>query len=249
MAALFDTHCHLFMEPVASCLQLVMERSRAADVTRFLVPAVSRETWDQCAALARLPGVKCALGIHPWFAGEGVDKYELEERIIAEGAVAVGEIGLDWKCATDQATQKEVFRDQLRIAEKLSIPVSLHCRGAFHEMLSILDDYSVSGAVHAWSRDPELMERFLQRGLFISFGGAVTRKGARRARASALAVPSDRFILETDSPSIGLSGIQAGESEPSHLTMVLEAMAAIREESPEETAELAFANSTTLFGD
>ncbi len=237
------------MEPLGSSLGEVMERSRSANVTRFLVPAVSRDSWDQCAALNGLCGVQCALGIHPWFADEGVDKRELEERILSDGAVAVGEIGLDWKCSTDHATQIAVFRDQLSIAEKLSLPVSLHCRGAFQEMLGILEDYRVTGAVHAWSRDPELMERFLHRGLFISFGGALTRKGARRARASAAAVPRERFILETDAPSIGLSGVEAGNSEPSHLNMVLKAMAEIRGESPEKTAELALANSTALFGD
>ena len=237
------------MEPLGSSLEEVMERSRRSNVTRFLVPAVSRESWDQCAALNGLQGVQCALGIHPWFAGDGVDKYELEERIISDGAVAVGEIGLDWKCSTDHATQIAVFRDQLSIAEKLSLPVSLHCRGAFPEMLNILGDYRVTGAVHAWSRDTELMGRFLDRGLFISFGGAITRKGARRARNSAAAVPSDRFILETDAPSIGLDGIDAGRSEPAHLEMILNAMAEIREDSPEKTAESALVNSTSLFGD
>lgn len=249
MPDIFDTHCHLFMEPLRSNLNDVLARARRKGVKRFLVPSVSRKDWDDCVSMASLKGVQCALGIHPWEADEGLCRLELQEMLESSGAAAVGEIGLDWKCGTDREVQKTVFIEQLETAEKLSLPVILHCRGAFEEMLGILADFRIRGTVHAWSRDPELMKRFLELGLFVSFGGAVTRKGARRALASAIAVPEGRFLLETDSPSIGLDGVAPGDSQPAHAADVLQALAVLRGEFPDRIAAQAMANSVTLFGE
>lgn len=249
MMPLFDTHCHLFMEPLGNTVQAVLQRAANAGVSRFLVPAVSKESWKDCIRMADFPGTACALGVHPWWAGEGVNIQDLENAITASGAVAVGEIGLDWKCRTDRKVQYRVFKEQLELAEKMSLPVSLHCRGAFEEMLHLLKQYRVNGAVHAWSASPELMDRFIQTGFFVSFGGAVTRKGAIRAIRSARDVPEDRFILETDAPSIGLEGVEPGESEPAHLANILSSFALIRGESPETVSRQAWLNSISLFGE
>lgn len=236
------------MEPLASDLEGVTRRASEAGVDRFLVPSVSPEDWSSFGKLAGINGVSVALGVHPWEASGGVDTDALELAIRQNKATAVGEIGLDWKCPVERGIQLEVFTRQLSLASDLSLPVSLHCRGAFGEMLALLRRYPLKGALHAWSRDPELMKAFIDSGLCISFGGAVTRPGAIRARSSAAAVPADRFVLETDAPSIGLEGIQAGSSEPCHLKMVLGSMSAIRNESPEAIAALAYANSRELFG-
>ncbi len=249
MAEIFDTHCHLFMEPLSTDPGAVAAGAARAGVTRILVPGVSRESWDNCGALTGIPGVSIALGVHPWWAGEGLEVSRLREAMLSLGACAIGEIGLDWKCDTAAVKQLEVLKSQLVLAGKMDVPVILHCRGAFQELLDLLALHPVRGTVHAWSRDPGLMERFLSLGLFISFGGAVTRGNARKARASAVAVPSGRFLIETDSPSIGLQGVPAGESEPAHAAVVLREMSAIRNEPLEKTAECALANSLMLFGE
>lgn len=249
MAEIFDTHCHLFMEPLSIEPEAVAARAAGAGVTRILVPAVSRESWDQCGALRGIHGVSIALGVHPWWAGEGIDPALLRESILTLGACAIGEAGLDWKCDTPVERQLSVLESQLILAGEMDIPVILHCRGAFQELLEMLSLHPVRGTIHAWSRHPSLMERFLALGLHISFGGAVTRGNAQNARASAAAVPSNRFLLETDSPSIGLEGVPAGGSEPAHTAAVLSEMSSIRKEPPETTAELALENSLMLFGE
>jgi TatD DNase family protein len=249
MARIFDTHCHLFMEPLAGDINSVLARAFSAGIARMLVPSVSSNDWDACTKLSLLPGISCALGIHPWQAEEGIRVEELREKLISTGAAAVGEIGLDWKVEVSRQTQYTVFRDQLKLASEMGIPVSLHCRGAFEEMLLLLKEYPVNGVVHAWSRDHLLMNRFLEAGLFISFGGAVTRPEAKHAQESARKVPINRFVIETDSPSIGLAGVPSGDSEPRHAARVMQAIAEIRSEKSEDTAAAAWENSVALFGE
>lgn len=249
MEGLFDTHTHLFLEPLSRDPEGAVSRAVQAGVSRFLVASVSRENWDSCASLGSLPGVAVALGVHPWEATESFDGRQLKVALEGSGAGAVGEIGLDWHAPVDRDIQRTVFVEQLRIARELSLPVSIHCREAFGEMLEIIGNDPVRGALHGWSRDPELMRRFLELGLYIGFGGMITREGAARARASAAAVPPDRFLLETDSPSMGLRGVSPGHSEPSHLPAILIEMAALRGETEESIARRSIANSVELFGD
>ncbi len=249
MAGLFDTHCHLYMEPLSRETNGVLERAFSIGVERLLVPAVSADNWDICSELSLLPGISCALGVHPWWADDGVDVEELKSRIISSNASAIGEIGLDWKTEVSRQKQYSVFQKQLELASEMDIPVLLHCRNAFEEMLELLDRFPVRGTVHGWSRGTQLMNRFLQTGLHISFGGAITRPGAKKARESAISIPSDRFVLETDSPSIGLSGVPSGQSEPAHVSEIAQFMADLRGVDYEEIKTLAWNNSIELFGD
>ncbi len=245
---LFDTHCHLYMEPLSRDTGAVLERAYASGIERLLIPAVSEDNWDACIALSVFPGINCALGIHPWWADDDVDIKFLQEKLEESGAVAIGEIGLDWKTEVPRQKQFVLFEKQLQLAQKMDLPVIIHCRNAFEEMLEVLEKIPVRGVIHAWSRGPQLMNRFLDAGLYISFGGAITRSDAKKAHRSAKLVPSDRFVLETDSPSIGLADVAAGKTEPRHLAQIAQVMSVIRGESLEEIKEAAWVNSLALFG-
>ncbi len=241
------------MNPLCGDTEGVLHRARAAGVTRLIVPSVDAESWDKVIYLAKKPGIYPALGIHPWSAGEELDTQHLKNVLTASSSVAVGEIGLDYKIERpDRDTQKEIFRQQLDVALELDLPVIMHCRGAFEEMLSILSEDSyrgnISGVVHAFSRGTQLARRFLDLGLFLAFGGAVTRLRARRARKSAVFAPSDRILLETDAPSIGMEGLAQGEVEPAHVTKVAHVIAELRKTSAFDIAGITWANACNLFG-
>ncbi len=249
----FDTHCHLFIEPLRGDTEGILHRAREAGVTRLIVPSVDTESWDQVKALAGKPEIYPALGIHPWSADEELDTQNLENELTITSSVAVGEIGLDFKVETpDRNTQIRVFRQQLDIALELDLPVILHCRGAFEEMLSILseDGYraNIRGVVLAFSSGTQLARRFLDLGFFLAFGGAVTRLRARRARKSSVFAPSDRMLLETDAPSIGMDGLAPGEVEPAHVIKVAGAIAELRGTTAEDIAWITWTNACRLFG-
>lgn len=188
-------------------------------------------------------------------AHEPLDKEKLSILLGQNNAVAVGEIGLDFKMDNvSRERQMFVFAQQLEIAGDLDLPVLLHCRGAFEEMLTILERNGKqhTGILHAFSRGPELAKRFTDLGLHIALGGAITRPGAKHARKSAKTVPLDHIVLETDAPSIGLHAIGpqkvAPENvEPKHVYDIAASLAEIRDLSLLDVAKQTTQNAHRLF--
>ena len=250
---LIDSHCHLFMEPLSLDLDGVLARAAEAGVGRVVVPAFDSASWEDVALLSRRPGVYPALGLHPWKADEGLEVSVLADRIGECGAVAVGEVGLDGKSGPPGLeVQVPLLLRQLDLALELDLPVILHCRGAFQEMFSILsqDRYSGSlrGVLHAFTRGTEVARRFLDLGMHLGFGGGVTRPRAVRARKSAVMVPIDRLLLETDAPSIGMDGLEPEMVEPAHVSRVAAAVAELRGLDTDELSRATASNAERLFG-
>jgi TatD DNase family protein len=248
---LVDTHCHLDFEPLAAKLDPALERARATGVSRIVAPSYDAQSRNKVVELGTKSGVFPALGLHPWVANENLDIAELGEQITCSGAVAVGEIGLDTKIERpDFDCQLEVFRAQVRLAAELDLPVILHCRGAFDEMLEVLrsEPRPVRGVVHAYSRGPELAQRLLGAGLVLGIGGAATRPRARRLHRTLKRISLDCLVLETDAPSIGLDGVDAREAEPCHVAQVAAAVATISGVDIAEVARCTTATAERLFG-
>ncbi|NTV03906.1 TatD family hydrolase [bacterium] len=239
-------------KPLADDLDGVLARAREAGVSDIVAPAYDPESWEAVAALAAAhPGVHPALGLHPWVADRDLDFDDLRARLLACGAVAVGEIGLDAKIdGPGMGRQVEILRPQLHLARELDLPVILHDRGAAEHLVPLLREVygsaPVRGVVHAFSRGPELARRYLDLGLHLGFGGAVTRTDARARRAAA-AAPPERIVLETDAPSIVLQDVPAGACEPRHVREVCLALAELRGLTADAAAALTTENARELF--
>jgi TatD DNase family protein len=247
---LIDTHCHLNFPPLSDDTDGVLDRAAARGVETVVVPAYDHASWEPIAALAERPTVHAALGIHPWLAHEE-DAGGLPEAVAAHRPVAIGEIGLDTKITTsDLDRQLPLLRTQLELAADLDLPVILHCRGAFEELLEEIGrfDGRLRGVLHAWSRGPELADRFLAAGLHLGLGGAVTRERARRVRKVAARAPLERLLLETDAPSIGLEGVLPADTEPAHVAEVAQALAELRDTARDAIAAATTTNALGLFG-
>ena len=272
---LVDSHCHLFMDPLAADVAGVLERAAARGVDRVVVPAYDPPSWLAMGDLAQRPGVSVAVGLHPWAAdaqwsapGRNGDatietamdsaarcsalKHALGGLLQAGMACAVGEIGLDTKVGDEGPSlelQLEILRVQLELAADLDRPVILHCRGAFAELLDEVKrfDGRLGGVLHAYSRGPDPAHSFIAAGLHIGLGGAITRDRAKRVLKAAAQLPLDKIVLETDAPSIGLDGVDPVDTEPQHVRDVAEALAALRGETPEMIAEVTTGNACELF--
>ena len=141
---LVDTHCHLFMEPLSDDVSAVLQRADAAGVGTIIVPAYDTASWTQIAQLAtdHAP-IRPALGLHPWVADEALDQARLRDDLAITNAVAIGEIGLDYKIETPGRTrQREIFGQQLDLARELDLPVIMHCRGAFDDLIGLLTKHA-----------------------------------------------------------------------------------------------------------
>lgn len=248
---LIDTHCHLSFSPLVEDLDGVIARAAQRGVRRIVAPAYDMASWVHLSRIGRPESVSVALGIHPWRAEDPAEFGQLERRVEGGEAAAIGEIGLDFKVdGVRRERQVEVLRRQLDIAAGASLPVLLHCRGAFEELIAILSEYEgkLRGVIHAFSRGPELAKRFVDVGMHIAFGGVLTRPRAARVRRAAEILPAEVLLLETDAPSIGLEGVLPEQVEPHHVRDVAEALASCRRISVEEAAAITTKNADSLFG-
>jgi TatD DNase family protein len=255
---LIDTHCHLNMPPLGADPTAVLARARDRDVTRVIVPAYDQASWAAVVKLTERPGVFAALGIHPWVAGEGADappggqSQALAEAISAAGSslVAIGEIGLDTKIEDAHLPrQLDLLNTQLNLAADLDLPVILHCRGAFEELLSAINRHGgkLRGVLHAFSRSTEVAHQFIKAGMHLGLGGAVTRPNARRVRKAAVAIGLESIVLETDAPSIGLDGVLPADTEPHHVADVAVALSELQGVAMAELARQTSLNAERLF--
>jgi TatD DNase family protein len=254
---LVDTHCHLTMPPLSTDLEEVLSRAHSRSVKSIIVPAYDHLSWPDVLAVSGRTGVHPALGIHPWVSDQwpaGVSlKQALADAISAANTrvVAIGEIGLDTisEMQPPLEIQTAILETQLELAVDLDLPVILHCRGVFGELARAIDHHGgkIRGVLHAFSRGPELVQRFHGAGLHFGLGGGVTRENARKVRRGAKVIPLNRIVLETDAPSIGIQNVRPENTEPHHVADVAVALAELRGEELATIARETTGNAIKLF--
>ena len=247
-----DTHCHLDDPSLSDRLPAVLAAASSAGVTRFIVPGVEPAGWPRSAALAREEaGVHAAFGLHPMHAALWSDRVLAELTQWLPQGVAVGEIGLDYLLeGVPRELQADSFRAQLRLAVGHGLPVLIHCRRAFRDLLAILREEHVErvgGVMHAFSGSPEVARECLGLGLSISVAGPVTYGNAVRPVEVVRQIPLERLLLETDAPDMTPEPYRGQDNEPAYLVEVARKVAAIKGVSVEEVAAVTTANAERLF--
>ena len=250
---LIDSHCHLDFEVFDSDRAEVMARAAAAGVSAIVIPGVRANGWEKihalCAGDTRL---YACYGLHPYFVGEHrhADLDRLEAWVGQHDCVAIGECGLDLRTGQAEAKdQLHYFSAQLDIAAAHDRPVVIHAVRATAQVIDLLNNYpAVRGMIHSYSGSYEQAKQLVERGFYISLGGAVTYDNARRVRAVAAQLPLSSLLIETDAPDQPDADHFAQRNEPAYLTNVLDSLCALRPESRDEIAAKTSANARALFG-
>ena len=243
-----DTHCHLDLKPLCDQLPAVLQRACAAGVDRFLVPGIKPEWWQRIKSLATADSrILPAFGIHPQLA-ELADGFALELLAgYAEGAIAIGEIGLDYTPGSPlRELQQAAFRRQLGLAVDSGLPVIIHCRGAFADLIRIMKEEGVArvgGLMHAFSGSAETAWECINLGFYISVCGTVTYDNAVRPVKVVQALPLSRLVLETDAPDISPQPYRGQTNEPAFLVESAKKVAVLKELSLEEVASVTGENA------
>ena len=245
---MIDTHAHL--DACADPTPAVLERARAAGVTRVVTVGTSIESCRAALDLAgQEPGVYAALGIHPHDAGSADAQRlgELRELLAHDRAVAVGETGLDhYRDYAPRPAQERLFAGHLALAEELGLPVIIHSRAAARNTADALSGFSGDVILHCFS-EPELLEVALGRGYYVSFAGNVTYPKATELRHAAQQVPADRLLAETDSPFLAPQKRRGRPNEPAFVVDTMEVLAEARGVPLEELGAAVDANADRVF--
>jgi TatD DNase family protein len=236
---IIDTHAHLDMPQFDGDREEVMRRARSAGVSQIVVigtGAPQNPSTDKTLKLAaRYDFLWAGIGVSPHDARLASAKFLDELETLAEHAKVVlwGEIGLDYHYdLSPRDVQRDVLRRQLRIAKRRRLPVALHCRDAWPDLMSILhEEYSdaTRGAIfHSFTGTCEQAFAAAALGFLISFSGIVTFKNAGDLRAAARTLESDQILVETDCPYLAPVPHRGKRCEPAFVMDTARALAEIR---------------------
>ena len=250
-----DTHSHLYDEAFTSEEDLAVARAVEAGVTRMLLPDIDSTSREAMFLLAeRHPGVLFpTLGLHPTsVASNWMDEMDAVEKALPEHRIwAIGEIGIDCYWSTEfLEQQKEVFRLQLEIAHRNSLPVIIHSRESTELIINILKEHKhlgLHGVFHAYSGSAETFRELQKLGdWYIGIGGVLTYKKASIAE-TVRNIPLDRIVLETDSPYLTPVPHRGKRNESSYIPHIAEKLAVQKDISIEEVAQTTTENAKRLF--
>lgn len=252
MIKLTDTHAHYDDSAFDEDRYELLDRLFATSVDKIVSVGCSYDRWQPTLQLAeRYDNVYAALGIHPEDIYNLPSDYlqQLEELSKHPKVKALGEMGLDYHYENyDRELQIKVFRDQLMLADRLSMPAIIHSRDATADTLEILRDLRPKKAVmHCFSGSAEVAREVLDLGLYISFTGVITFKNARRAVEACEAAPLDRLMLETDCPYMAPVPYRGSRCDSSMIRSTAEKIGEIKGLTADEVIKVCNQNADSFF--
>ena len=251
---LIDCHTHLDPFPNDEVSQ-ILGRARGAGVGLVISAGTTIESSTRSVQLSsRFPEFFSGVGIHPMDLAGPIDQetYGRLRELAAstEKVLVVSEIGLDFmEGAPDRATQYQAFREQVRLARELNLPIVFHSREAHSETLRVLREeraYEVGGVMHYFQADLETALRAIDLGFFISLARPLLRLPILQEVASTL--PLERIVLETDAAPQPFKPKRQSWTEPRHLRDIAEKLAELKGSSLEEVEAITSRNFLSLIG-
>jgi TatD DNase family protein len=254
-----DSHCHLADEAFGSDLDEVIARAREAGLEQVLCIISADEPAEierAHAVRARWPSVRFAVGVHPQHAAPYAGRAEDAQRITRDaaaalGAVAIGEIGLDYHYdAAPRDVQRAVCAAQLELAVERGLPVVIHTREASDDTFALLRAAgpTLRGVLHCFSGTAAEAAQGLALGFYLSFSGIVTFRKADALRAVAASAPAERLLVETDAPYLAPVPHRGRRNEPAWVLETLRALARVRGTAEADLAAQVARNLEQLLG-
>ncbi|HPF20512.1 MAG TPA: TatD family hydrolase [Syntrophomonas sp.] len=251
---LIDTHAHLQDEDLKKELDQVLNRAQAAGVEKIICIGYDLASSQEALLLARkYRQVHAVVGIHPH------DAQHLNQDVLNklydmardQRVVAIGEIGLDfYRDLSPRDTQRQAFREQIKMAQEIGKPIVIHDRDAHQEVLEIIKAEKAGknqGIMHCYSGGLPLASELIKLGFYISFAGPLTFKNARKAHEVAAKIPMDRILVETDCPYLSPEPFRGKLNEPANVKYVAAKLAELKNKSVDETAYLTGLNARKVY--
>ena len=238
MSKIIDTHTHIYDEQFQEDFDNVMKNIKE-QMEGIVSIGFDMESSLKSIELAnKYDFIHAVIGIHP------VERLALSEKKV----VAIGEIGLDYHWMEDpEEVQKEGFRRQIELAERVKLPIVIHTREALQDTLDILKEYPGAGGIlHCYPGSFQAAKPFLDR-YYIGVGGTVTFKNNRKTKELVKELSLDRIVLETDCPYLTPVPFRGKRNNPVYTSYVAEEIARIKEISTEEVIEVTTENAKKIY--
>jgi TatD DNase family protein len=252
---LFDTHAHLNAIQYEEDIVEVIQRAKSERVTHIVVVGFDKDTIKRAMELTeQYEMIYAAVGWHPV---DAIDMKDEDLEWIKELAshpkvVAIGEMGLDYYWdKSPKDIQKDVFRRQIRLAKEVKLPIIIHNRDSTEDVVKILKEENageVGGIMHCFTGSLEVAKQCMDMNFYISFGGPVTFKNAKKPKEVATEIPLERLLIETDCPYLTPHPFRGKRNEPSYVKYIAEQIAELKGLSFEEVAKITSDNAKKLFG-
>ena len=251
-----DTHAHLYSDKFKDDRNQVVENAINNGVTKILLPNISSQYTDSMMELCDSYPKNCfpMMGLHPCDVNQETIKKELihvEEMIQKEKFIAVGEIGIDlyWDKSTLDL-QKEAFVCQIEIAKRYKLPIAIHVRDSFSEVIKIvetLNDKNLSGVFHCFTGSAEEAKRITNLGKFyLGIGGVLTFKNSGLDN-TIKKIDLKYLMLETDSPYLAPTPFRGRRNESKYIINIAKRLSEIHKISMQEVSNMTTNNALKLF--
>ena len=248
-----DSHAHIQLSQFNGDRDAVLKRAHEAAIATILVIGFDLETSLGAVELAeKHTQIYATVGMHPHDAKDLTpDALKTFRELAAHPKViALGEMGLDYyRNLSPRPLQKKAFETQLDLAEEMQMPIIIHNRDAYTDILPILEarQGKIRGVLHCFTGDVELMHRSLEIGFHIGIGGIVTYPNAKGVQTVVKEVPEDRLLIETDCPWLAPQFRRGKRNEPAYVRSVAEKIADLRGTSVETIGKTTTNNFQKLF--
>ncbi|MFA5050870.1 MAG: TatD family hydrolase [Patescibacteria group bacterium] len=280
---MIDTHSHLNFKAFDNNYEEVIKRSFDNGVKAIINVGTDLKTSQKAVAIANefsaqgrsaSSGENCyaAVGLHPVHVEKenfDSEKYIDLIRLNSDKIKAIGETGLDYYHITDNAErekQKKVFKQHLELAQKLNLPIIIHCRGskenpkdAYQDLLDIIQtnfprqsassqcQSALAGVIHCFTSDMEIAQKFLDLGFYLGFTGVITFKNTHSLSEVVKNVDLNRILIETDCPFLAPEPHRGEQNEPSYVRFMAEKIAEIKGLPLGEVIKITTQNAVKLF--
>ncbi len=258
---IFDSHAHYDDERFDGIREQILSDVHQKGVRRITNIGASLKSSESSIRLSeKYDFVYASVGVHPSDAVRDMQNADwltrVEQMYSHEKCVAIGEIGLDYYWTQDdKEQQKECFRAQMSLAQKLSAPVIIHDRDAHADVLEIMKEFpSVMGVVHSFSGSFEMAKEVMNLGYYISVNGVVTFKNARKIveiveRLRELHPDAiKRILVETDCPYLTPVPFRGQLNHSDYISFTAEKCAELLGITPDEFCRITYENACHIYG-
>ena len=251
---MIDSHCHLDHEPLLSDLENIIRRSKAVGIKKLLTISTSIESFSRVKEIVKKDEIIYGtIGIHPHETNNDIVNSEFIEKSLKENKkiIGIGETGLDFFYNnSDKDKQLSSFKIHIEAALKTNVPLIIHSREAEEETFNILNEYkdqNLKILMHCFTGSKKFAKKLLDFNTFFSASGIITFKNAKELQDTFKFLPSDKILIETDSPFLAPVPNRGKKNEPSFINFTAAKLAEIRNIDKSELIKLTTNNFNELF--